>query len=426
MLMTVLVAARKSPALHRRAHASGRVRSPSAVQPLDNTLLQRKSACACGGGCPTCQAEQLGLQAMLAVGAPDDKYEQEADRVADQVLAVSEPRLRRQAIPKEPGEVPVQAKPLASTITPLVRRQAEGELVQGKPDGRVPNGSFGPINRRIRASSGAGRRLPEPVRTFFQSRFGHDFRRVRVHTGSAAAEAAGAIQARAFTLGSDVFFGAGQFNPATKDGRRLLAHELTHVIQQKGGGIDSVVQRYTVPGHLACTDVVDWMDNNSPYAPEWAATQPVYSFLPSGNFARIRFKATKSGVSATVTAKKNARVSVSAPIDVPSWKPTKRPKRSAEQKAWKAMLKNLRKHEREHRRIGKVWRKKLQTKLKKLHFTVHGVDKDDAKVEAVAELERRVEALVAQAQAAQDAFDAKTKGGHKAIKGFPQVKLNCP
>jgi hypothetical protein len=81
---------------------------------------------------------------------------------------------------------------------------------------------------------GAGRSLPQAERAFMQDRLGHDFRSVRIHTGEQAAAAARAVEARAFTVGSDVVFGAGQYAPGTAAGRRLLAHELTHVAQGDG------------------------------------------------------------------------------------------------------------------------------------------------------------------------------------------------
>jgi Domain of unknown function (DUF4157) len=76
---------------------------------------------------------------------------------------------------------------------------------------------------------------PENLRSYFETRFGHDFSRVRVHTDNEAAEAAQAVQARAYTLGSDIVFGKGEYAPTTPSGRRLLAHEMTHVVQQRQG-----------------------------------------------------------------------------------------------------------------------------------------------------------------------------------------------
>jgi hypothetical protein len=75
--------------------------------------------------------------------------------------------------------------------------------------------------------------LPEHVSAYFEPRFGYDFSRVLIHTDAKADDSARAVNARAFTVGRDVVFGAGQYAPGTSEGRRLLAHELTHVVQQK-------------------------------------------------------------------------------------------------------------------------------------------------------------------------------------------------
>ena len=76
---------------------------------------------------------------------------------------------------------------------------------------------------------------PENLRSYFEMRFGHDFSRVRVHSDNEAAESAQAVQARAYTLGSDIVFGKGEYAPTTSSGKRLLAHEMTHVVQQRQG-----------------------------------------------------------------------------------------------------------------------------------------------------------------------------------------------
>ena len=86
--------------------------------------------------------------------------------------------------------------------------------------------------------------LPEATRSFFEPRFGHDFSQVRVHTDSEALETAQALNSRAFTIGQDVVFGQGQYSPGTAEGRNLLAHELTHVVQQNSAtGMECRIQR---------------------------------------------------------------------------------------------------------------------------------------------------------------------------------------
>ena len=80
-----------------------------------------------------------------------------------------------------------------------------------------------------------GRPLDPDTRAVMEPRFGHDFSRVRVHSDVEAARAAGALSAQAFARGSDIVFGAGRFRPDTLEGRRLIAHELVHVVQQRRG-----------------------------------------------------------------------------------------------------------------------------------------------------------------------------------------------
>lgn len=94
-------------------------------------------------------------------------------------------------------------------------------------------------------SLGPGHPLDPARRTFVESSFDHDFNQVRLHTDAKAAESAQAVGARAFTVGRDIVFGAGQYSPDTNEGRRLLAHELVHVVQQRALG--AAMQRQTVP-----------------------------------------------------------------------------------------------------------------------------------------------------------------------------------
>jgi hypothetical protein len=260
------------------------------------------------------------LQRKLAIGQPNDQYEQEADLVADQVMRMPAPRIQRvcpeckeelqrqpMAEEEEKEEETLQTKPLAETITPLIQRQMEPteeekkedeETLQTKPLAGSINppiqrqmkpteeekkkkeeetlqtkplaGSINPLIQRqtepaeeekkeeeetlqtkpasgeastvspalqnqITALQGGGQPLPESERHFFEPRFGTDFSQVRVHADGQAAEAARAVNARAFTLGRDVVFGTGEYKPRSNEGQRLLAHELTHVVQQALG-----------------------------------------------------------------------------------------------------------------------------------------------------------------------------------------------
>ena len=185
-------------------------------------LLQRK--CACGsptasltGECTECASRKL-LQTKLAIGSSTDPLEQEADRVADKVLAAP-------------------AHSAVNGTTPHIQRftgQAAGQA------------DMAPASvDRVLASP--GRPLEPALRQDMGQRFGHDFASVRVHTDAAAEQSARDVNAHAYTVGRDVVFGVGQFAPATPGGRRLLAHELTHVVQQSAGNqaMAAVVQRQT-------------------------------------------------------------------------------------------------------------------------------------------------------------------------------------
>ena len=176
------------------------------------------------------------LQAKLRIGQTGDVYEQEADRVADEVMRMPEPQVQRQADLEEEEEEILQTKLLVDQITPLVQRQVEEEeeeeMLQAKSrEDATSEVSYG-LESQINAIKGGGRPLGESERGFFEPRFGSDFSQVRVHTDTKAAEAARAVNARAFTVGQDIAFGAGQYAPDTAAGRQLLTHELTHVLQQ--------------------------------------------------------------------------------------------------------------------------------------------------------------------------------------------------
>jgi hypothetical protein len=92
---------------------------------------------------------------------------------------------------------------------------------------------------KIEGSRGGGDTLPDETRNFLEPRFGQDFSDVRVHTGAESHELNNELQARAFTTGSDIFFRDGEYNPNSDSGKELLAHELTHVVQQGGGKLQT-------------------------------------------------------------------------------------------------------------------------------------------------------------------------------------------
>jgi outer membrane protein OmpA-like peptidoglycan-associated protein len=236
------------------------------------------------------------IQTKLSVNAPGDKHEQEADSMADHVVQrMSAPdkekdkvhrkaapekekdklqkksqgqdeeekgKIQRMAAPdKEKDKNKVQKKSIGHTeedkdkvhrkAAPdkekdkLQRKCADCEKeehgqVQRKADGggTAPSG----VTHQIESSKGNGSQLSDNTRAQMESSFGTDFSNVRIHNNSESAEMNDALHAQAFTHGSDIYFNEGKYNPQNTEGSRLLAHELTHVVQQ-GGGVERKIQR---------------------------------------------------------------------------------------------------------------------------------------------------------------------------------------
>lgn len=154
------------------------------------------------------------VQPKLAVGGPDDRYEREADRVTDRILRHETP----------PGAGP--------EVTAAHEPEARTEPSSATDGGtRVSGDGF---EARLARHTGHGTTLPEGVRGFFEARLDRNLGGVRVHADAEAARLSRAIGAKAFTHGRDVYFGRGEYDPRSTAGRRLLAHELTHVLQQSG------------------------------------------------------------------------------------------------------------------------------------------------------------------------------------------------
>ena len=262
----MLTATRQAPSNQKRHKSMPAMKSLSGrlwphLAAYSSDTIRGKSLCACGGTCPKCRAEQ-SIQPKLKIGAPDDEYEREADRVADQVMhpkstsfgaRMPETAVQRQEGPEEEegGDGLIQSKSLnESASLPLQREVAPDNLDEEDEKQEEPAlqamalpGLDAKTSGRIQSLKGGGRSLPQQSRAFFESRLGHDFSGVRIHTGATAVEAAQAVNARAFTLGNDVVFNRGEYLPATDSGKRLLAHELTHVIQQGQSMQSSTVRR---------------------------------------------------------------------------------------------------------------------------------------------------------------------------------------
>ncbi|HBB35198.1 MAG TPA: hypothetical protein DC064_26255 [Cyanobacteria bacterium UBA9273] len=184
-----------------------------------------------------------GIQTKLTVGTPGDPYEQEADRVAAQVVSMSvAPDNLPQVQRFELEDNPFHSWMSAPVMTPVVQRQLDEQvqmsaLIQRTFQGGETEASVD-LESRLNASKAGGSPLSEEARGFMEPRFNSDFSGVRVHTGSEAVQMNQELGAQAFTHGRDVFFNQGKYNPGSTEGKLLLAHELTHVVQQTG-----VVQR---------------------------------------------------------------------------------------------------------------------------------------------------------------------------------------
>lgn len=228
------------------------------------------------------------IQAKLTVSSPDDPQEKEADAVADQVMRMPEPSIMAAAdnkdeekVQKKEEEEKVQPKPQAepqARITPSIptisRMEQEGQVstkfyaklyrsaeeghaedpgtgtvgitsgyINCKHTGQFPSDIIQrngrgpptgqiPLEQSLASSKGGGSALPGDTRQFMETRFNADFSGVRIHTDATARSMSGSIHAQAFAHGNDIYFNEGKYAPHTEAGGTLLAHELTHTIQQ--------------------------------------------------------------------------------------------------------------------------------------------------------------------------------------------------
>jgi hypothetical protein len=231
--------------------------------------------------------KSLGVQTKMTVSKPDDIHEQEADRVAETItgspVVQREPeeeeellqgKLQRQELPEEEEESelatklqraaapeeeePIQAKlqrqpeeedllqsklqrqgtPEEEEVQTKLQLQElpeeEEEPLQAKATTNVPDVTAD-MEKRINSQKGSGQALGDSARTSLEPGFGRDFSQVRIHTGAEANSLSRELSAEAFTTGNDIFFREGAYQPESDQGKKLLAHELTHVVQQDGG-----------------------------------------------------------------------------------------------------------------------------------------------------------------------------------------------
>ncbi len=171
------------------------------------------------------------VQTKLSIGQPGDAYEQEADSIADQV--VHQKPAASGLVQKQKEEKP------KVKVANLVQREPKEEL-QMKPETSAKDAPAN-IGEQITSTEGSGMALPPPVRREMESGIGANFNQVRIHTGPKAENMSQQLNAQAFTLGSNIYFNKGKYNPGSHAGKHLLAHELTHTVQQ--GKSSPMIQR---------------------------------------------------------------------------------------------------------------------------------------------------------------------------------------
>lgn len=157
------------------------------------------------------------IQPKLTIGQPGDRYEQEADAVARQVVSqINAPQtVQREELPEEEEELQMK---------PMVQLQADSGMA-APPD----------LEASIQQAKGSGQPLSDRIREPMEQAFGANFSGVKVHADATSDRLNQSIQAKAFTTGTDIFFRQGAYNPESRGGQELIAHELTHVVQQNGG-----------------------------------------------------------------------------------------------------------------------------------------------------------------------------------------------
>jgi pyrrolidone-carboxylate peptidase len=222
----------------------------------------------------------LPVQRKLSIGAVDDPLEDEADAMADKVMRMPETNfVQRKCSHCEEEDEKLQRKPETSFVQRKCSHcEEEDEKVQRKPEtnfvqrkcahceeeetvNRKALTSFiqrkesarnvattDAISNQVNSTRGNGSMMDAETKGFMESRFGADFSAVKIHTGNEAAQMSRDIQAKAFTTGNDIYFNEGQYQPGSSGGKHLLAHELTHTIQQTGGIAQKIQRQWDKPG----------------------------------------------------------------------------------------------------------------------------------------------------------------------------------
>lgn len=225
----------------------------------DNAPLQKKAYRSALSSGQSAAQDEPRLQTKLSVSTPGDSHEQEADRVADEVVS-------RSAAPAQQENKlnPGSTKPENNASSPQSLQTKISRMVEPasatteapSPETEAPaspetstdneQGVSAEVEQQIAGLRGQGAQLPEHIRTEMESKFNHDFSSVSIHTDGTADTLCKQLSARAFTVGSDIFFASDEYAPDSQEGKRLLAHELTHVVQQ-GSGVTRKIMRVDTP-----------------------------------------------------------------------------------------------------------------------------------------------------------------------------------
>lgn len=215
---------------------------------------------------PFFNPQSAGVQAKLKVNQSGDPFEKEADNVADAVVnnkSGTEPiqrkeisRIQRMEAPKEEEKIQKQAEEEEEPVQMMEEKEPEEpvqmqgeeeeETVQAKSEGGTGGEVAAGIASKINNSRGGGDDLPQKTRSEMEPAIGADFSSVKIHKDRKAAELSDAIGAQAFTIGNDIYFNKGKYDPETSKGKHLLAHELTHVVQQNAGLKSETLQQKPV------------------------------------------------------------------------------------------------------------------------------------------------------------------------------------
>ncbi len=164
--------------------------------------------------------QQLHIQCKLNIGSVNDPLEHEADAMADKVMRMPEKNFIQKKCAHCQEEEKAQRKPLLSFIQ---KKQTENN-----------NTVSDSVSNQIQSAKNSGTAMHETTKSFMDSRFGANFSNVKIHTGNYAVQLSRDLNAQAFTVGNDIYFNEGKYQPGSSEGKRLLAHELTHTIQQSG------------------------------------------------------------------------------------------------------------------------------------------------------------------------------------------------